>query len=634
MATAWYIQKNNKSVGPLSAQQLRELALAGKLQSGDLVRKGEVGEFKSASRIKNLFAPDQAASRPTPPPPRFPLSTGSDTASHRPPDLSRGRSGPYQIALSRRTKAIAIAASVAVCLALCTFFFAERPQETAIDDLHHSDTRSIPFTDNTREQRPILQLTQEREIKPGQGIDYITTLTMSESGQFLVVNHRLYDVKSQHFVRFGDVSFDKVALSPNRRLLGTAPSEKLGSDRSFQPEVRVYSLADDTPKQVDAFAYNGGPFSGVEGGIKQVWWSPASDMLLVNESDDRGVFLCPIGKAPRRISVPYPSDDKAKEWMSRQGGYVDTDNRVIASPGIAFRTLGSVSISPTGTFSLSRPADGTHVLALSDGQHIRHFGISEPKSCSFACFSPDGTCLAVATEASVELLNADTFTRIAFFGDNHHKGDKSEWIEFAVFSPDSKYLLVQSRSDSFVTVIPCDPSTPSWTLDGPVLVDTYAYGSYHSRAAIAFSPDCSNVLFVAKDMLSAWNLKTKQRILAFRSGDMTCADWFSEDRLLIGHGSGMIREYSIAEVMGTIDLPLSDPQSATTLEKSKKASNSGQIYFVLTEEEQRQGWSTPEQSSGGYSPAAPPITVEKFNGLRIGDEKRGKFGMNKWELAE
>jgi len=72
MATAWHIQRNNQHVGPLSAQQLRELALAGKLQSDDLVRKGDSGEFLPASRIKNLFAPERATTRPTPSPPRLP----------------------------------------------------------------------------------------------------------------------------------------------------------------------------------------------------------------------------------------------------------------------------------------------------------------------------------------------------------------------------------------------------------------------------------------------------------------------------------------------------------------------------------------------------------------------------------
>ena len=80
MATAWYVQKNNRSVGPLTARQLRELVLAGKVRGDDLVRKGDSGEFVPASRNKKLFAPVNATSRPTPPPPRIP-----DTHKPHPP---------------------------------------------------------------------------------------------------------------------------------------------------------------------------------------------------------------------------------------------------------------------------------------------------------------------------------------------------------------------------------------------------------------------------------------------------------------------------------------------------------------------------------------------------------------------
>jgi hypothetical protein len=72
MATTWFIQRNEKSVGPLSGQQLRELAVSGKLLGDDLVRKGDAVEFTPASRVKNLFADDTNISRPVPPPPRLP----------------------------------------------------------------------------------------------------------------------------------------------------------------------------------------------------------------------------------------------------------------------------------------------------------------------------------------------------------------------------------------------------------------------------------------------------------------------------------------------------------------------------------------------------------------------------------
>ncbi|MCA9070526.1 MAG: DUF4339 domain-containing protein, partial [Planctomycetaceae bacterium] len=71
MATAWYMRRNQKVVGPLSGKQLKELALAGKLQGDDLVRKGNESDFVPANQIKQLFIADDSTSRPSPPPPRL-----------------------------------------------------------------------------------------------------------------------------------------------------------------------------------------------------------------------------------------------------------------------------------------------------------------------------------------------------------------------------------------------------------------------------------------------------------------------------------------------------------------------------------------------------------------------------------
>ena len=69
MATQWYIHKNDQIVGPLSGQQLRELAMATKLRPNDMVRNGEHGDFVEAARINNLFGSDKRYDRPTIPDP-------------------------------------------------------------------------------------------------------------------------------------------------------------------------------------------------------------------------------------------------------------------------------------------------------------------------------------------------------------------------------------------------------------------------------------------------------------------------------------------------------------------------------------------------------------------------------------
>ncbi len=65
----WYYSKNNKQQGPVSAEQLKQLAASGQLQPSDLVWKEGMGQWVEASRIKGLFVAPAAPPLPTSPPP-------------------------------------------------------------------------------------------------------------------------------------------------------------------------------------------------------------------------------------------------------------------------------------------------------------------------------------------------------------------------------------------------------------------------------------------------------------------------------------------------------------------------------------------------------------------------------------
>jgi hypothetical protein len=68
----WYYSANNAQMGPISASELRKLALNGTLKPTDLVWKDGMAEWTPAQSIKGLFAPPPAtapkpvAERPTP----------------------------------------------------------------------------------------------------------------------------------------------------------------------------------------------------------------------------------------------------------------------------------------------------------------------------------------------------------------------------------------------------------------------------------------------------------------------------------------------------------------------------------------------------------------------------------------
>jgi hypothetical protein len=64
----WYYASNNQRLGPVSTDQLRQLATSGKLSPGDLVWKDGMGNWAAASTIPGLFPAPAAASAPIPAP--------------------------------------------------------------------------------------------------------------------------------------------------------------------------------------------------------------------------------------------------------------------------------------------------------------------------------------------------------------------------------------------------------------------------------------------------------------------------------------------------------------------------------------------------------------------------------------
>jgi hypothetical protein len=63
MADQWYYAAGEDRQGPFSAQQLRQLAVAGSIRPTDTVWKEGVAQGVPAAKVKNLFPP-----APTPPP--------------------------------------------------------------------------------------------------------------------------------------------------------------------------------------------------------------------------------------------------------------------------------------------------------------------------------------------------------------------------------------------------------------------------------------------------------------------------------------------------------------------------------------------------------------------------------------
>lgn len=68
MADQWYYEHETIKSGPYSAEQLRELAAAGRIILSDTIWKEGVVRGQSASRVKNLFSAAASAARQESPP--------------------------------------------------------------------------------------------------------------------------------------------------------------------------------------------------------------------------------------------------------------------------------------------------------------------------------------------------------------------------------------------------------------------------------------------------------------------------------------------------------------------------------------------------------------------------------------
>jgi hypothetical protein len=83
MASQWYYARNGVRFGPVSGQQLKQLAATGELLPQDLLWKEGLPDWRPARAAKGLFPAPQAASVPPPLPPTTPVQVCPSAQSRR-----------------------------------------------------------------------------------------------------------------------------------------------------------------------------------------------------------------------------------------------------------------------------------------------------------------------------------------------------------------------------------------------------------------------------------------------------------------------------------------------------------------------------------------------------------------------
>jgi WD40 repeat protein len=120
MANEWHYSKNGKRFGPVSGQQLKELAAKGELGPSDLVWKEGMAQWVPASKIKGLLPSSSAVTnKPSPATPAALAKAGTATQPAKTADtpLDGSRLPRNGVGLSTRTKVL-VGGGVAV-VGLC-----------------------------------------------------------------------------------------------------------------------------------------------------------------------------------------------------------------------------------------------------------------------------------------------------------------------------------------------------------------------------------------------------------------------------------------------------------------------------------------------------------------------------------
>jgi GYF domain 2 len=104
MSVEWFYMRSSQIVGPLTALQLREHALAGKVTPSDHVRRGGDGNWVGASKVKGLF--DTPA-----PAPSTPIPVVSQTIKAAPTSHAEPESNPHLVSCPDCGKSVSKKAS-------------------------------------------------------------------------------------------------------------------------------------------------------------------------------------------------------------------------------------------------------------------------------------------------------------------------------------------------------------------------------------------------------------------------------------------------------------------------------------------------------------------------------------------
>ncbi|GJM29692.1 MAG: hypothetical protein DHS20C17_23270 [Cyclobacteriaceae bacterium] len=392
----------------------------------------------------------------------------------------------------------------------------------------------------------------------------VSSVTFSPDGKYLLTGSekaRLWDLKGNQLVVFGQNQISSLAFSPDGRSVLTAyydknaelwdingnSSRKFGDDSDY-----IYSVA---------FSPDGHQIlTGSVDGIAKVWDITG---ILIEEFDFHSNRISSVAFWPKGDKIVTGSYDHLVVLFD-----LNTD-QYIELKGHQNR-ISSVAVSADGSKVLSGSYDGTARIWQQQGQLIDEFEAHDEYILSVD-FSPDGSKLLTGSYDQTAKLWAPDGVLLAEITGHHDQ------VNSVVFSPDGGKILTGSGDGTIlltdltgkvlhqfnnhlaavtsvdfspdgtkIIVGSADSTARCWSLEGDLLLEL---NNHQDRvSSVSFSPDGSMLLTASWDSLARlWN--SEGVLITEFSGhqDQVHTAVFSSDgsQVLTGSGDGSIRIWSL-----------------------------------------------------------------------------------------